>query len=75
LTIKKEYRGQGFGKKILEAFENNYLKNDTNIFLVAADFNPKAKNFYEQNGYRQFGKIPGLYKQGTDECLMMKILR
>jgi len=37
-----------------------------------ADFNPEAKRFYEKNGYRQVGEIPGLYREGITEYIMMK---
>jgi len=42
------------------------------VFLVVADFNPEAKRLYEHLGYRQVGEIPGLYKAGVTEYLMMK---
>lgn len=42
------------------------------IFLVVADFNPEAKRFYEKVGYRQVGEMPGLYREGITEYLMMK---
>jgi ribosomal protein S18 acetylase RimI-like enzyme len=42
------------------------------VFLVVADFNPEAKRLYESLGYRQVGVIPGLYKEGVSEQLMMK---
>ena len=37
-----------------------------------ADFNPEAKRFYEKNDYRQVGEIPGLYREGITEYIMMK---
>lgn len=73
-TILPQFRGQGFGKRILKLFEEKYLLNRSKVFLVVADFNPKAKSFYEKNGYIQVGKVPGLYKPATDEYLMMKLL-
>ena len=44
---------------------------DAGLFGVA-DFNPEAKRFYEKNGYRQVGEIPGLYREGITEYIMMK---
>jgi ribosomal protein S18 acetylase RimI-like enzyme len=41
-------------------------------FLVVADFNPDAKRLYERLGYQQVGVLPGLYKEGVTEYLMMK---
>jgi len=42
------------------------------LFLVVADFNPNAKGFYESMGYHQVGEIPGLYREGITEYIMMK---
>ena len=72
LTVISKFRGNGFGKQIIEVFEKQYLKNASKVFLVVADFNPKAKIFYENNGYTQVGEIPGLYRPHINEFLMMK---
>jgi len=42
------------------------------IFLVVADFNPKARHFYERLGYQQTGELPSLYRNGVTEYLMIK---
>jgi ribosomal protein S18 acetylase RimI-like enzyme len=46
--------------------------DSSKVFLVVADFNPEAKRLYERMGYRQVGAIPGLYRDGVTEYLMMK---
>ncbi|MBP8083127.1 MAG: GNAT family N-acetyltransferase [Spirochaetes bacterium] len=74
LTVLPECRGKGFGKQALDLFEENYAAERGKIFLVVADFNPDAKSFYERNGYCQVGIIPGLYRSGINESLMMKNL-
>jgi ribosomal protein S18 acetylase RimI-like enzyme len=40
--------------------------------MVVADFNPDARRLYERPGWRQVGEIPGLYREGVTEYLMMK---
>ena len=70
LPVKEAYRGQGIGKRLLGYFEELSARNK--FFLVVADFNPDAKRFYENNGYCQVGEIPGLYRDGITEYLMMK---
>ena len=70
LAVKEAYRGQGIGKRLLGYFEELSARNK--FFLVVADFNPDAKRFYENNGYCQVGEIPGLYRDGITEYLMMK---
>ncbi len=44
------------------------------IFLFAADFNAEARKLYESLGYNQVGIVPGFYKKGVDEYLLMKVL-
>lgn len=69
-AVEEAYRGQGIGKRLLGYFEELSARNK--FFLVVADFNPDAKRFYENNGYCQVGEIPGLYRDGITEYLMMK---
>jgi ribosomal protein S18 acetylase RimI-like enzyme len=40
---------------------------------VVADFNPQAKKFYKDLGYKEVGVIPDLYKSGISEYIMMKL--
>ncbi len=72
IAVKEAFRGMGIGKKLLSFFEENVFANHSKVFLVVADFNPKARRLYERLGYRQVGMIPGLYKAGVTEYLMMK---
>ena len=72
ISVKKEYRGKGIGRKIIEFLEKIVFENVDKIFLVVSDFNPNAKRFYEKAGYRQVGEIPNLYRKGITEYLMMK---
>jgi ribosomal protein S18 acetylase RimI-like enzyme len=72
VAVKEGYRGQGIGKKLLAFFEETVFVDNAKVFLVVADFNPEAQRLYEQMGYKQVGVIPGLYKEGVTEHLMMK---
>ena len=72
IAVKKEFRGLGIGKKLLSFFEEAVFPDHSKVFLVVADFNPDAKRLYESLGYQQVGMIPGLYKEGITEYLMMK---
>jgi len=72
ISVKKEYRNKGIGRRLMEFLETLAFKNNGKIFFVVADFNPDAKRFYEKLGYRQVGEIPGLYRQDINEYLMMK---
>jgi len=72
ISVKEEYRGKEIGKKLINFLEDMVFEKANKIFLVVADFNPVAKGFYEKIGYRQIGEIPGLYRKGVTEYLMMK---
>ncbi|SHK95265.1 Ribosomal protein S18 acetylase RimI [Anaerocolumna jejuensis DSM 15929] len=73
IAVKEQYRGMGIGKQLLHYFEEAAGEN-SKLFLVVADFNPKAKELYKSAGYVEIGLIPDLYKKGVNECLMMKVL-
>lgn len=72
IAVKEEFRNLGIGKKLLKYFEETTSKNSSKLFLVVADFNPRAKQLYKSIGYKEVGIIPDLYKIGVTECLMMK---
>jgi ribosomal protein S18 acetylase RimI-like enzyme len=72
VAVKEEYRSLGIGKLLLGFFEERAAQYTSKAFLVVADFNPRAKKLYESIGYNEVGAIPGLYKEGVTEFLMMK---
>jgi ribosomal protein S18 acetylase RimI-like enzyme len=72
IAVRQEFRGLGVGKQLLSFFEETVFPDSSKVFLVVADFNPDAKRLYESLGYQQVGILPGLYKEGVTEYLMMK---
>ena len=74
IAVKEEFRNLGIGRKLLKHFEETICKTSSKLFLVVAEFNPKAKQLYQSIGYKEVGIIPSLYKRGVTECLMMKEL-
>lgn len=73
LVVRKAARGMGVGTQLLKFLENNI--NRDKLFLVVADFNLDAKNFYIRKGFEQVGTIENLYRKGINEYLMMKNLK
>lgn len=73
IAVKAACRGMGIGQQLLRFFEETAFAQHSKVFLVVADFNPEARRLYERLGYRQVGAIPGLYREGVTEYLMMKI--
>lgn len=74
IAVKEEFRNLGIGKKLLKYFEKVTCRTYSKLFLVVAEFNPKAKHLYQGIGYKEVGIIPNLYKTGVNECLMMKAI-
>lgn len=72
IAVKKEFRGQGVGKKLLLFYEENGFKKKSKVFLTVADFNWRAKKLYTALGYVEIGIIPDFLKEGISEYIMMK---
>jgi len=70
--VRTDMRGEGVGTSLLEAFEANALSVSDKAFLAVAEFNYRASGLYEKQGYKFVGSIPGLYRQGVAENLLMK---
>jgi ribosomal protein S18 acetylase RimI-like enzyme len=74
IAIKEKHRNQGIGSELIKHCENSISEEDDKLLLLVAEFNRKAKMLYERMGYKQVGLLPDFYKEGIDECLMMKNL-
>lgn len=78
IFVKEEYRGHGYGKKLLDYLEEASLYADgkkklqSKVFLLVGDWNHSAINFYDHAGYTKLSTIPGLFRKRIDEHLMMK---
>jgi GNAT superfamily N-acetyltransferase len=72
IAVDEECRGNGIGRKLLQFYEDKVFANYSKTFLTVAEFNPRARKLYESIGYVEVGSIPGLYKNGITEYLMMK---
>ena len=72
IAVKSEFRSMGIGARLLEFVERTVFRDHSKVFLVVADFSPAAKRLYERLGYQAVGEIPGLYRDGITEYVMMK---
>ena len=54
LWIKDEYRGQGYGSKLMQLAEDNARKMGCTVIRLDT-FNTQAPEFYKKLGYEQFG--------------------
>jgi ribosomal protein S18 acetylase RimI-like enzyme len=75
IGVKAGYRSKGVGKDMLDYFENIATQQNKMAFLMVADFNGRAQEFYNKQGYTKVGEIANIYKDGVAEYLMMKIVK
>lgn len=67
--------GKGTGPALLRAFEAETARASPHAFLLVSDFNEGAQRFYEREGYRRVGALPGLVLPEVAEVLYWKRLR
>jgi len=72
LSVHKQCRSEGVGRKLLQHFENVGFEKEDRVFLLCSDFNEKGRKFYKENGYEECGKISNLYKKGIAEHFFVK---
>lgn len=72
LCIDDEYRGRGFGTKMLFFCEELILKVSPNIFICVSSFNTGALRLYQQFGFTLVGELPNFIKEGFSELLLRK---
>lgn len=76
LSVTKEFRGKGIGKKVMEVVMDEGKKNLVALKIIYLDVfgnNPIAIGLYKSLGFKEYGKLPGglLYRgQPQDEILM-----
>lgn len=72
LMVKERARGLGVGTALLDFFHEKGFAKAKSVFLTVSDFNHRAKEFYEANGYTAVGSLPGLILPDVSEWVMMK---
>jgi [ribosomal protein S18]-alanine N-acetyltransferase len=75
IDIAPELRRRGLGRLLMQAGETALAAfGCIAIVLEVAINNAGAQVFYERLGYRQTGRIPGYYADGTDALVLKKAL-
>jgi len=78
ITIAKEYRHQGIGKKLMEQTLNEAKKKLSKLKIIILGVfanNPVAKKLYEEFGFKEYGRLPkGILHNGNfvDDIKMYK---
>jgi len=73
IAVRKEFRRQGIGKKLLSFVEEIAFKDWPKLFLTVSDFNKRAKKLYQEIGFEEVGFVPDLFKDGVAEHVMVKV--
>ncbi len=75
LAILPKFQGNGFGGVILDwVCREARLKECRNVWVLASDFNSRARDFYKDNGFAEVCEIPDLVRDGRTEILMRKMI-
>lgn len=72
ICINKEFRGTGFGKRLLLFCEERILKISPNIFICVSSFNKGAIKLYYEFGFKLVGELENFVKEGFNELLLRK---
>lgn len=67
IAVDKEYRGMGFGKKILRAAEDGFKQDGfEKVTLETRIGDAYARKFYESQGYKEIYVMKSYYHDGED---------
>ena len=72
ICVKEQFRGCGFGKKILAFCESRILELSPNIFICVSGFNTGAIKLYQSQGFKLVGELTDFIKEGFTELLLRK---
>ena len=73
IAVDHAVRGQGVGRRLLQFVEEHY-RGRRHLFLCVSSFNPRARQLYENVGYRIVAPLEGYIIAGAAEILMHKRL-
>jgi GNAT superfamily N-acetyltransferase len=72
LLVAEGFQSRGLGRALLAAAEANATTWSPHLYLLVTTDNHAARRFYERQGYRHVGDLPGLTAPGLDEALYHK---
>jgi ribosomal protein S18 acetylase RimI-like enzyme len=74
LGVQAGHAGLGIGAALLARAEQIAAETTDALFLLVSDFNVEAQRFYQRQGYRQIGAIPGYVLPDVTELIYWKRL-
>ena len=73
--VKREYRGQGIGNKLLKVVENRLPKDYYKLFVDFEKTDKLAIKFYKEHGFKKASKIKDWFGIGTYGLIFTKTLK
>ena len=78
LFVDGNYQGKGYGRKLMEHWENDMKSQGYGMLLTSTQVDEEAQHFYRKLGYKDCGgfviDVPG-YEQPMELVLTKEILR
>ncbi|MFC4231458.1 GNAT family N-acetyltransferase [Parasediminibacterium paludis] len=77
IAVRKEFQGQGIGRKMMHFIERILKENGKRIFIVetsSIDNYSSARKFYQKLGYRLEAVIKDFWNEGEDKLIFWKKL-
>lgn len=78
LFVDWNYQGKGYGRKLMERWENDMKSQGYGMLLTSTQVDEEAQHFYRKLGYKDCGgfviDVPG-YEQPMELVLTKEILR
>ncbi|GAB6109063.1 GNAT family N-acetyltransferase [Fusibacter bizertensis] len=72
LAVDSASRGRGYGKQLLNYFEEEIVPNYRKILLLVGKWNSRAEKLYENIGFVRLCELDGFYTENVTEILMLK---
>lgn len=73
IGVRPDKARSGVGTRLLSYVEQSISSSD--LFLLVADFNTAAQQFYQRRGYEQVGAIPAYVLPDVTELIYRKRVR
>ena len=76
ITVAKDFRGEGIGKKLMELVLNESIKHIKGLKIIQLEVfgeNKLAQNMYQKFGFQEFGRLPQGVKRLNryDDAILM----
>ena len=72
IAVDTASRGKGYGKQLLNYFEEEIVPNYRKILLLVGKWNSRAEKLYENIGFVRLCELDGFYTENVTEILMLK---